>query len=847
MADLHELLASVRHPGRYLGGEVNAVRKDPDRVRARIALAYPELYELGMSYLGFHVLYAAVNLHPALSAERVFAPDLDMERALRRAGEPLRSLETGTPLGAFDAIGFSLQHELNLPDVLVMLELAGVPTRAEERGDGHPVVLAGGPGAANPEPLAEALDAVFLGEADRALPALLHALGEERRRGAPRRDQLARLQSFPGVYLPARHRPRYAADGRLAAIEPLPGAPARVERVLEPDLGALPPPARPVVPWLQTVHDRLTLEIQRGCTRGCRFCQAGMITRPVRQRALPALLAAVDEGLAATGHDEVGLLSLSAGDHPQILAVLAGVLGRHAGDCVSVSLPSLRAETLTPALAEQVRGVRKSGFTIAPEAGSERLRRVINKDLTDADVLAAALGAFAAGWQQIKLYFMIGLPTETAADRAGIVALTARLREELRRAGHRPEIHVGVSTFVPKAHTPFQWEAMTPPEAAQAMHAELRADLRRIPGVKLGWTRPEMAWAEGLLARGDRRQFAALQALARGGARLQAWSEHFDQAAFAAAFAALPVSGGAEHYLRARAADEPLPWDHLQAGPTRAFLRRELERALAGEPTPDCARAECAGCGACAEGVAPQVVTALAPPAVAAAPAFGARAPATPTLQRIRLRLARRGPAAFLSQLETLTALHRALRRAGWPLAHSGGFHPKPRLAFGPACPVGVESESELLDVGLRRAEEPAALVAALERALPAGLTVLEARPLAPGEPGPSAVAGAVRYRLTWAGAPAPEEAARRAAELLARPRWVVEREAKGARRSVDLRPGLRGLRVEDGARAVRLDVAVNAGAVPRPAELAEALGLTRPRVVREALLPPPVAEEATP
>ncbi|HSA24380.1 MAG TPA: B12-binding domain-containing radical SAM protein, partial [Myxococcota bacterium] len=403
MAALDDLLLSVRHPSRYLGGEVGSVRKAPADVRARLVLAYPELYELGMSYLGFQVLYEAVNQRPGLAAERVFAPDLDMERALRAAGEPLRSLESGAPLSAFDVIGFSLQHELNLPDVLCMLELGGVPLRAAERQDAHPLVLAGGPCAANPEPLAEALDAVFLGEADRALPDMLAALAEARRRGAPRRAQLDCLQSFPGVYLPGRYRPRYAPDGRLAELEPLDGAPARITRALQPDLGALPPPTRPVVPWMQTVHDRLTLEIQRGCTHGCRFCQAGMITRPVRQRALPALLPAVDAGLGSSGHDEVSLLSLSAGDHPQILALLAGVIARHAGECVSVSLPSLRAETLTPALAEQVRAVRKSGFTIAPEAGSERLRRVINKDLSDQDVLRAALGAFAAGWQLIKL------------------------------------------------------------------------------------------------------------------------------------------------------------------------------------------------------------------------------------------------------------------------------------------------------------------------------------------------------------------------------------------------------------------------------------------------------------
>jgi radical SAM family uncharacterized protein/radical SAM-linked protein len=825
-----DLLFRVRLPARYLGGEVNSIRKEPARVRARLLLAFPELYELGMSHLGLQVLYQAVNACPDLAAERAFAPDRDLERELRAAGLPLASLESGSPLGAFDAVGFSLQHELNYPDLLLMLELGGVPARAAERGPEHPLVLAGGPCAANPEPLAEALDAVFLGEAERALPKLLRALGESRRRGEGRAKQLDILAGFPGIYLPARHQPRYDPRGRFLGVEP----PVRVDRVWLEDFPALAPPARPVVPWVQTVHDRLSVEIQRGCTRGCRFCQAGMITRPVRQRGLDALLPAVAAGLASTGHDEVSLLSLSAGDHPQILPLLEAVLARHGADCVSVSLPSLRAETLTPELAERVRAVRKSGFTIAPEAGTERLRRVIHKELTDEDVLAAALGAFGAGWRLIKLYFMIGLPTETEADREGIAELVARLRARLVQAGHRPEIHVGISTFVPKAHTPFQWEAMLAPQEAEAAHARLRERLRRIRGVKASWTRTELAWAEGLLARGDRRLFPGLLALARGGARLSGWSEHFDRPAFEAAFGEL-----AAELLAARDPDAPLPWGHLAAGPSPDFLRAERGRALAGESTPDCARQECSGCGVCGPGQAPGL--AAPSPALEAPPALPERAAADPVAARLRLRLAKTGRLVHLSHLETMLAIQRALARADWPLAYSGGFHPRPRLSFGPACPVGVESRVELVDVGLRAMGPLEPLLEALRSSLPEELALLEARTLEAGEPGPAAGAGAVRYLLSWTGGPEPAELEPARLELLARAAWPVTRRAKGTTKRVDLRPGLLALEFDPpGARNLRLEVGLGAGAVPRPNEVAEALGIARPRIEREALLPRP-------
>jgi radical SAM family uncharacterized protein/radical SAM-linked protein len=839
MEPLDAILLRVRQPGRYLGCETNAVRKDPARVLCRLALAFPDLYQIGMSHLGLQVLYELVNAEADLWAERVFAPDLDMEAALRAAGLPLATLESRTPLERFDCIGFSLQHELNYPDVLAMLELAGIPPRAADRGPDQPLVIAGGPCAANPEPLAPALDAVVLGDAEPVLAELLRRIGRARRAGRSRRQQLDALQPLAGVYLPGRYRTHYGGDGRLQAVEPLADAPPRVGRALLADLDERPPPTRPLVPCVPAVHDRLTIEIQRGCTRGCRFCQAGMINRPLRQRSTAAVLEAVDAGLAATGHDQVSFLSLSAGDHPGLLHLLHDFFARHAAARIAVSLPSLRAETLTPELAELVRTVRKSGFTIAPEAGSERLRRAINKDLDEADVLAAARGAFAAGWQLLKLYFMLGLPGETEPDRAAIAALVARLRRELKRDGRRVRINVGLSTFVPKPHTPFQWDAMIDADEAGRRLAATRAELGRLGGVRASGSNPLASWAEGVLARGDRRLFEPLLALARAGRRLAGWSEHFHAEAFAEALATAQVPGGADFYLRRREPDDCLPWQHLDLGPSRDFLLAERQRAERAEPTADCARDACADCGACDDGAAPRLAD--APRRPIGAPVQSATAdPGPPPVRRARLQLARRGPARHLGHRAFMVAVMRALRRAGWPLLHSSGFHPKPRLSFGPACQTGAASEAEWVDVRLLPGPPLATLAPRLAGTLDTGIALLDWRELEPGEPDLMAAASGVRYRIGLNGDLATEQIAGACRALLARPQWVVERQVKGRRKRVDLRPSLRRLEPVAGSRppAVLLELELGPGACARPAEVArQAFGADCADITREALI----------
>jgi radical SAM family uncharacterized protein/radical SAM-linked protein len=818
-AELDRLLDGVEKPARYIGGEPNAVCKDT--CRARLALCFPDVYEVAESHIGLKILYDIVNHHSEFAAERVYAVWPDLEARLRDRRVPLWSLETRQPLSAFDVVGFTLQHELSYPTMVAMLELGGIPVWSDQRGNNDPLVIGGGSGAYNPEPIAPLLDAVYIGDGEEGILDILRVVAAARESGQDRHALLHQLARIDGIYIPAYFEVK--TDGlRTTRVRACPGTVAetvrtrrglpRVSRRAIEDLDTAPYPARFIVPNIETVHERVAIEIQRGCSRGCRFCQAGMATRPTRQRRPETVLRLADAGLAATGCDVVSLLSLSAGDYEAMAEVLGEFFRRYQDDRIAISLPSLRPETMTVGLAEQIASVRKSAFTFAPEAGSERLRRVINKTNTEADLLTAVDAAVRSGWRHLKLYFMIGLPTETDTDLEAIVLLADSVRRTARAIRADASVTVSVSTFIPKPHTPLQWDEQIDIEETRRRQHLLRDSLRRR---KIGFRyhSPEQSWVEGVLSRGDRRLAAALVEAARQGCRLDAWTEHFDIKRWRQAFrvALEPHGFSAAELLRERDLDELLPWDHIDVGVLKKFLRHDRKRAQREASVEDCALADrCYACGACdiaspyvepepetGERVIrlrPQVHHARGSHHSVATPAPGRTASTVVARSRLRFRVAKTGAAVHLSHLDTANQLLRAVRRSGLPTLYTEGHTPRPRIGFSPACPTGITSEAEYFEVECAGFPEPHRYIAELNRFLPEGVRVQQGEQLRAKTPPFNELLDNTRFRVTW---PSPPSGAREAvAGFLARDTVPVRIRRKRKGKVVDARACIRDVQL---------------------------------------------------
>ena len=770
------ITSDILKPARYLGNELGAAHKSWDEAVVRWVLTYPEVYEVGASNLGHIILYNILNVQPRQMCDRAYLPAPDLAAKLRATQTPLFAVESRRSVAEFDILGFSLSYELGATNILEMLDLAGIPLTWRERQDGemercpltYPLIFAGGQTAtSNPEPYADFFDFVALGDGEELLPEIGLVLEEGKASGLSRRRLLLDLAQVPGVYVPQFY--DMAVDGSVHPNRP--GVPERpLRRVATP----MPAYSIGLVPYVETVHDRLTIEIRRGCTRGCRFCQPGMLTRPARDVEPQQVVEVIEQGMQVTGHNEFSLLSLSCSDYLSLPSVGMEIKNRLQGENVSLSLPSQRVDRFDENIANIIGGTRQSGLTFAPEAGTQRLRDIVNKGLTNEELLRGVKTAFEQGWDKIKLYFMIGLPGETDTDVLGIAETVSWLQRECRAEGRRRlNFNLTISNFTPKPHTPFQWHSVSTAEF-ERKQALLRREFRRFKGVKVNFTDVRLSAMEDFVGRGDRRLSDVVRRAWELGAGMDSWFDNLTQA-FTAWEQAIAESGlgwkyrlvengewnlmevrspesEAAHELTPHSAlrtphslDAPLPWDHIDTGIDKQWLKSDLQRALMAATVPDCSFDGCSHCGVCGSDFGHNVV--IEPPPI---PQFvGHFVPNQTRSLRLRVWFGKLGDIALVSHLDLVRLFDRAVRRAGLPVAYTGGFHPSPRISIAQALSLGATSQGEIVDFELTEFVEPEIFQAQLVQKLPVEIPIYRAAAVDLKAPAATQLLYGAEYLLT--------------------------------------------------------------------------------------------------
>lgn len=750
---IEPLLRKVQKPGRYTGGEWNQVKKDPDRVKLRVALAFPEAYEIGLSYLGQKILYHLINQKPEVLAERVYAPWPDFENQLRTSGCPLFSLENQIPLFQFDIVGFSLLYELNNTNLLNILELGQIPLQAGDRELGHPLIIAGGPAALNPEPLADFIDIFAFGDGEDLILEIIDHYLKVRSEVRDRHELIKSFSGIPGLYLPGFYKASSQSRSFLLVPRPQPGFPEKIDKRVIFPLEKAATPENFIVPNIQSVFDRLQVEVARGCPQNCRFCQAASLYFPYRLRSAARAMNAALEGLKSTGYEDLSFNALSVGDYPFLEETMDSLRPLLESEKISISLPSLRPRSLSRKIVETIVRVRKTGFTLVPEAGTERLRKVINKKISDEELLTAAGYAFENGWRLLKLYFMIGLPTETAEDLKAIINLTARLvdlgRKNLKSS---PAINLSVSAFIPKPHTPFQWLAMEDEKLLQQKQEYIRSNIGRWKRVEIKEHHLKASILEAVFSRGDRRLGAVLKEAYRLGARFDGWQDQFDFGLWLKAFELTGVDY--KNYLKAIDPEADLPWDIVNTGLKKSYLQEELRAAREARYTDSCPDRNCHDCLGCdwPEYKACNLTLEKIPPAIQ----LEEKTEAVSEPVRYRAFYQKTGSIRFISHNDLLNQLERAIRRSRLRLAFSQGFHPKMLISYGPALPLGMEARGEVMEFRSLEILDEDNFLEKINSSLPEGLRFIRIIQCPPGCPSLSQDIKELVYTLNLADPEAP-------------------------------------------------------------------------------------------